>query len=54
MTYRPTLPESLEQRMEKENGLGVELYKRAGYTNKSGFVAQAVKEKIEKEQSKLD
>ena len=53
MSFRPNLPNSLEREMNSEDELGVELYKRAGYTNKSAFVAQAVKEKIEKEKDKL-
>jgi len=53
MTFRPTLPNSLEQEMDSQDELEVELYKRAGYTNKSAFVAQAVKEKIENEKDKL-
>jgi len=54
MGFRPNLPEVLEELMEKEVDHGVELYKRAGYTNKSAFVAQAVKEKLEDEREKLD
>lgn len=50
---RPNIADSLEKRMEKEvDESGSKLYRLAGFTNKSSFVADAVREKLEKEEEK--
>jgi len=56
MTYsgmRPTIPDSLERELDEKDDLGVSFFRKAGYTSKSGFVAQAVKEKIKREKEEI-
>lgn len=49
---RPRIPDALEKELEKEKN-GKPLYLRAGYTSKTAFINQAVREKVEHEKEKL-
>lgn len=48
MVHRPRIPDALEEEMEEEKE-GEPLYKRKGYSSKTHFVIEAVREKIERE-----
>jgi len=46
---RPKIPDSLGDALDEEDEQGTPFYEQVGYTSKSGFIAQAVKEKIREE-----
>lgn len=49
---RPRITDTLEKELEKEIN-DKPLYLRTGYTSKTAFINQAIREKLEREKEKL-